>query len=174
MIHEWKDEYKTLPLYDYILSFDDGLYSQYQALEYLKTIDTPKYFFISTGIVRDTETPPNDKFITCRDAHKKAFDGNYEDYMSWDEIKEIQRTKNCFIGGHGHNHIQLKNIKLRKKLELMSKELVMFDVFKEHDIDIDKFCFPYNYKDDIYMGFLKQKGIKEFYFYERFNIDTLM
>jgi hypothetical protein len=173
MIHEWKDDYKSLPLHEYILTFDDGLYSQYQALEYLKTIDTPKYFFISTGIVRDTETP-NANFITCRDAHAKAFNGNFEDYMSWNEIKEIYDTKNCFIGGHGHNHVKLKDTKLRERLQLINNELRMFNEFKEHGIEIDSFCFPYNYKDDIYMSFLRKKSINHFFFYNRIDINSLI
>jgi hypothetical protein len=53
MIHEIRDWMFDLPLHNYVLTFDDGLYSQYYFLDKFKTIDTEKIFFISTGILCD-------------------------------------------------------------------------------------------------------------------------
>ena len=51
IIHEFEERFFDLPLDQYILTFDDGLYTQYVFLEELKKIKTKKYFFISSGIV---------------------------------------------------------------------------------------------------------------------------
>ena len=75
MIHEFKEEFFDLPLEEYILTFDDGLYTQYVFLEELKNIKTKKYFFISSDIVCPENIEQNDEYITCNEAHKKAFNG---------------------------------------------------------------------------------------------------
>lgn len=172
MIHEWKDEFKKLPLEDYILTFDDGLYTQYEALEYLKTLDTQKIFFISTGIV--CEENQSKDFITCSDAHKKAFKGNNENYMSWEQIKEIQDTENCEIGGHSHYHKHLQEFKSLKAqyLFITADTNEMIKTFAEQDIYIDKFCFPYNYEDGLVRSTYESFQF-ELYGNERIPIESL-
>ena len=43
MIHEFKESFLNLPLEDYILTFDDGLFTQYLFLSELLKINTDKY-----------------------------------------------------------------------------------------------------------------------------------
>ena len=51
MIHEFSEFMLSLPLEDYILTFDDGLYTQYIHFDKIRELNTDKIFFISTGIV---------------------------------------------------------------------------------------------------------------------------
>ena len=69
MIHEFSDFMMDLPLEDYVLTFDDGLYTQYTHFEKIRQIDTDKIFFISTGIVAPECTSQSDEFIECAEAH---------------------------------------------------------------------------------------------------------
>lgn len=107
-IHEMNDEtirkILSLPKKDLVLTFDDGLYTQYKYLDDLLSIHVPKYFFISTNIVCSRFTEQSKEYIHCADAHKKAFSGNKENYMTWSQIKTIEKMSNCFIGGHSHFH----------------------------------------------------------------------
>ena len=48
MIHEVDESIFNKPLEDFVLTFDDGLYSQYKFIEAIDAIDTDKIFFIST------------------------------------------------------------------------------------------------------------------------------
>jgi len=89
-----------------VLTFDDGLYSNYLYLNELKKLPNKKIFFISLGILRNNDKRPNKDFITCFDAHNQN-DLNY--YMCSNEINEIEDLDskyNCFIGLHGVNHIK--------------------------------------------------------------------
>ena len=174
-IHEWKSEFQNLPLEDYILSFDDGLVSQYHALPFLKTLNTPKIFFISTDITRPEHQEASYEIIHCANAHEKAFQGDKENYMSWKEIQEIYNTDNCIIGGHSHYHHRygytpLKNLytNLIDDTEKMIKE------FNNQNIKIKDFCFPYNIDyNALYRGILIKEGIEDFYGSERIPIEGL-
>jgi len=89
-----------------ILSFDDGLYSNFMYLEELKKLPNKKIFFISLGIIRPNNKKPCDEFITCSEAHNQT-DTKY--YMSTDEINTIEhldKKYNCFIGLHGVQHLK--------------------------------------------------------------------
>ena len=64
-----------------LLTIDDGFTSFYQnAWPYLKERKIPFILFVSTEAV-----------------------GNYG-YMSWDQIKEIEKEEFAFIGNHSHSH----------------------------------------------------------------------
>ena len=169
MIHELSQEMFELPLEDYILTFDDGLYTQYKYLEQLKVLNTPKIFFVSSNLVRPLEMAPSDEFIACGKAHKKAFDGslenNLENYMSWEEILEIHNTENCEIGGHGHDHLKLWDIKsTRDRYNAIATDTkAMVKTFKTKGIKLESFCFPYNYEDPLLSGVIKRNGINNIF-----------
>jgi len=176
MIHHISEEIFKLPLKDYILTFDDGLYSQYYYFDRLSKIDTEKIFFISTNII--CENTQSLDFPTCHEAHEKAFKGNKEDYMTWKQIKELMNDPQVTIGGHGHEHKKLKDFnkiidKMSYIIEDTKKMLLEFDKnlgFKPH-----KFCYPYN--DDqngMYTSLLKTFGISDFYGQERIPVETLL
>jgi hypothetical protein len=173
-IHEWKKEFESLPLEDYILTFDDGLYSQYQAKDFLRTVHTKKIFFISTNIIRDDNTPPNKEIVHCADAHKKAFKGNFEDYMNWWEIWTLQDV-GFEVGGHSHFHKEYEISPLKELYDsLITDTNIMLQMFKQKNIQISKFCFPYNKDyDRLYASIIKNQGFKCFG-NERIPIETLL
>tara|TARA_E500000318_G_C3472159_1_gene176969 strand:+ start:190 stop:744 length:555 start_codon:yes stop_codon:yes gene_type:complete len=172
MIHEFKKSFLNLPLEDYTLTFDDGLYTQYKFFNKIKNIKTKKYFFISSGIVCPEDVEQSDEFITCAQAHKKAFKGDFSNYMKWSQINEINKTENCFIGCHSHFHMR----KTADCVEcIISDNRYMLNDFSKHLGKIpDIFCFPYNKETGLYKEILFKKGFTEFFGDKRINIDDIL
>jgi hypothetical protein len=175
-IHEWRKEFESLPLEDYILTFDDGLYSQFRARHFLKELNTEKIFFISSDIIRPKYQDPSKDVISCFEAHKKAFNNppNKEDYMSWGEVKQMAGMFE--VGGHSHYHRMYSKVSLKDfYANLIADTERMFRNFKDNGIEITKFCFPYNETyDGIYRVFLAREGIEDFYGGDRIPIEKLL
>lgn len=176
MIHEVDEKLFDFPLEDYTLTFDDGLYSQYYYWPQIKNINTEKYFFISSNIYCRDQKQSLD-FPECQIAHKKARQGNFEDYMTVEQLKELNEDPQVTIGGHGHEHIDLSAITgLSNKIDVIIKDtdaMIAWFVatlgFYPH-----AFCFPYNNNvDAVYTALLKKKGFTEFFGGERNNPGTL-
>ena len=176
MIHEIREEMFDLPLEDYILTFDDGLYSQYYYFDQLKTIKTEKIFFISTGIV--CNGVQSTEFPTSAVAHDKAFSGNQEDFLTLDQIKELYNTPGVSIGAHGHSHTNLDQFpKLFDKFKYIEDDIEpMLNWFSENlGTKPTKFCYPYNNDlNGMYAKLLSKYGITEFYGSERIPVETLL
>lgn len=178
MIHQFEEKYLDLPLEDYILTFDDGLYTQYLFLNELIKIDTTKIFNISTRVVCDSYQ--SKEFIKASYARKKANNYNYVNYMTWDQIREINKHENCFIGGHGHAHSDIRDIKGFVSLVnfINSDTSTMLSTFKSKlNYRPDIFCFPYNREDynQFYRRLLeKDYDFKHFLGYDRIDIDDLI
>jgi len=170
MIHECSAKLLDFPLGDYILTFDDGLLSQYALYHAIKHIPTPKLYFISSGII--CNGPQSLSYPTCEQAHNKAFAGNTEDYMTVEQIKELALDPWVTIGGHSHSHTRLSGslVDMVKHIESDTKQMLeWFDAnlgFKP-----TSFCFPYNEDPNgIYKGLLKKYGFTDFYGKERIEI----
>lgn len=138
-----------------LITFDDGLYSQYYYRKYFYQLNKPLVYFISSSII--CENPENQIIdIDCKTAHKLAFSGNFKPYMTLSQIQEIQR-EGYEIGTHNHNHKRFTSIIDFK--ENLNKSL---DFFKENNIKISKYCSPYN--QDFYFGevYVKSKDLEYF------------
>lgn len=170
MIHEVRESIFDLPLADYVLTFDDGLYSQYCYFKEFRKIDTPKLFFISSGIVCEDGKQSTD-FPTCDEAHMKAFTGNKEDYMTVAQIKELMLDPQVTIGGHSHSHVDLKTLQgLSARMAHIMKDTTEMLVWFDSNLNLrpTSFCFPYNNSiDQLYSAALKNFGFKHFYGHER-------
>lgn len=175
MIHEVRDWMFKLPLQDYTLTFDDGLYGQYYFLDKFKSIDTDKIFFITTNILCGEDETQSLEFPGCNEAHEDFFsNGNRTNYMKWSQVKEIYQTPGCYIGGHSHNHNVYKNFTIQKlHQELIADTEAMMDEFKQREISITKFCYPYNEQYILYESILKKYGVLEFYGKDRLAIENL-
>jgi len=128
MIHEMNDQMKGLRLEDYLLTFDDGLYSQYH---YGRHISADKIFFITPMFIKEGEN----------DIGQKT--------MSIDNIKELIEM-GIEIGGHSYYHTNLNSLSsLTDKVNHIRRDTaLMFEWFdKELNIKPTSFCFPYN--DDL-------------------------
>ena len=176
MIHEVTEDMFDLPLEDYILTFDDGLYSQYFYYPRFRALNTQKLYFISSNIV--CTGPQGNSFPTCRVAHAKARDGNYEDYMTLEQIKELAKDPLVTIGCHGHDHIDLTTIpSLKDKVSTLTNDTRNMMAWFAFHIGVipTSFCVPYNNDlDGLYKALLKRFGFMDFYGRERTPIETLL
>jgi len=164
-----------------IITFDDGLYSQYLFFKkYKKEFTTwiqsgiRVIFFISTGLIRPKEIPPvslTKHSSYCQEKFFKSFNKKDLDYfMSLDEIIELSTIAE--IGLHGHYHINLNKLSKIETLKAIHSELKgMYSSELHKVLKPTSFCFPYNIYNNTYKILLKD--IKEFYGAERVNIDTL-
>jgi peptidoglycan/xylan/chitin deacetylase (PgdA/CDA1 family) len=176
MIHEALPEFTQVNLEDYVLTFDDGLYSQYVFYNEIKHINTPKIFFISSGIIcSDNQST---EFITCRDAHQKAFKGNYENYMTVEQIKYLMEDPLVTIGAHSHSHTRLSLFKtLAEKVAYIKSDAEKTVAWFESNLGFKptSFCFPYNEDlDGLYKGLLTRYGFTDFYGSGRIPIEMLL
>jgi len=163
-----------LPLENYVLTFDDGLYSQFYYYPEFAKIPTQKIYFVSSGIIcTGTQSL---EFPCCVDAHNKAFDGNTEDYMTIDQIKELMKDPLVEIGGHSHNHTRIRHERLTDRIaHVMKDTTAMLEWFDANlGFKPTSFCFPYNDSaQGMYPAILKRYGFTSFYGGERTAIETL-
>lgn len=165
MIHEVTDWMFDLPLHEYTLTFDDGLYTQFKYFEDIRKIETEKIFFVSTGIVANEDTEQSDVYIDCESAHDLFFStGDLSHYMNWSQIHRINKEPQCIIGGHGHSHVKLDNSNIVSEIKLMNQ------VFIKQNLNVNHFCFPYNSESEIHRCLLLQNGFTKFYGRSRIDI----
>ena len=168
MIHEVSDQIFNLPLQDYILTFDDGLYSQYKIHDRLLSINTTKIFFISTNIVAEEHTKQNDAIVDCATCHERFFNsGDFSNYMNWEQILELSRLDQFYIGGHSHNHHR------PEFGSIISDTRAMMNTFKSYDLSPVDFCFPYNHYCEVYKKVLTNYVYVNFYGKDRIPIEDL-
>ncbi len=175
MIHEIRDWMLKLPLENYTLTFDDGLYSQYYFFDHFKKLKTEKYFFISTNIVCPEDQKQSLLFPTCAEAHQLYFSSqSTEHYMKWSQIREIYETENCYIGGHSHFHLRHEESSIESLYKnLMSDTSKMLEEFDKQNIKINSFCYPYNRQYTLYETILKKNDLNFFFGNERTAIEVL-
>lgn len=175
MIHEVREWMFDLPLNDYILTFDDGLYSQYYYNDCFKKLTTQRIYYISSGIVNTGKQ--NLDFPTCVEAHKKARNNNFEDYMAVEQIKELMQDPNVIIGAHSHSHTRLDNFKsLAEKVDYINQDTEEMIQWFETNLGFrpTHFCFPYNEDPHgLYKGLIKKFGITNCVGSGRTPIETL-
>jgi hypothetical protein len=180
MIHEVTEDLLSrlseINLQQYTITFDDGLYSQFEHFEFFDSIPTEKIFFISTAIISPGNRPY--QTLTSIEAHNKTKQQNFEDYMTVDDIRGLYRCKNVEIGGHGNQHLSLKDLPslFVQTQSIKDDTKRMLDWFDSNlSFRPTSFCFPYN--DDlngIYPMILKQYGFSQFYGRERIDVNTLL
>lgn len=173
MIHEVRSWMLDLDLSNFdVITFDDGLATQYKHYKHFLKFAKPLYFFISTDIICDGEQDQN--VIACAEAHEFSRRYDNRHYMTWEQIKEINKTQNCFIGGHSHTHPRLKQLGIRQQYTRAKKEVFeMRKEFLKQDIEIKSFCYPYNEEVIGYASELKRIGITEIFGKERIAIEEL-
>lgn len=176
MIHAMTEAMFALPLHEYTLTFDDGLYSQWKYIDRLIDIDTDKIFFISTKFIcTDDQT---DCCVPSSVAHQKARQGIFEDFLTAEQIAIINQSPRCYIGGHGHAHVRLNDLtRFVDKIRVAEQDLTtMCDAMQKLVGYIPtSFCFPYNYDiNGMYQALLRRKGITKWYGHERTPIETLL
>ena len=161
-----------------ILTFDDGLFSQFVFLDELLKLPNKKYFYISTFFIHDS-SETQEKFMPCAEAHQLAKETNNKKYyMTWDQIKIINSSENCFIGMHGHLHIDPDNFNKKDYFgndwSYKKDVTTMIDKFDQHIKGVNNFAWPYNKKDELYLAYLTSINKQEPYiFYDRIDIEDI-
>lgn len=177
MIHEITDDILKLDLSNFdIITFDDGLATQYKFYKHFLQFNKPLYFFISTNIVCSETDEQTFDVISCSAAHELFFEEDCtKHYMKWSQIKEIYHTENCFIGGHSHNHFKIREMPLKMQIDVISDDNIeMMHEFQRNNIIINSFCYPYNDEILYYKHSLKKFNITNFFGKERIKIETLL
>lgn len=178
MIHEFKEDYLDLPLEQYVLTFDDGLYSQFLYLEELIKLNTELIFSIPTGLIQEESLDQDPNFISCVDALRRARTKDFSNYMKWSQVQKIFNSKNCIISAHSHSHIDLRTIEgLYNKIEHINTDTIwMLTRFKWYLNYVPNiFCFPFNYDYSFYMNILKGNfGFTKFLGNDRIPIESLL
>lgn len=183
MIHEVTEDILKLDLSKYILTFDDGLYSQFFYWNLLKDIPTTKIFFIPSGAIRleDTCRPQFSgdhlESPTCVEAMAKWFEeGDLEDYMTLGELKKMKED-GAIIGAHGHNHIKTYNDCFIQRLEEFRVDnQTMSSWFKDNLGEVPKhYCFPFNSEHKTQRAVIHvETKITEFFGKERKDVMELL
>lgn len=131
-----------------ILTLDDGLYSQYKYLDKIVNNKNKKIFSITPNLL----LKPNQNQCTSEDKRLNKLGNDWCEYMSLEQVYAISKIDNCFIGMHGYNHIRFKKL---LEVDKLSEEDVIrrfirdldlcFSWFKDHKLNTDIYCFPYNF-----------------------------
>lgn len=174
MIHEVREwmfdiDYSKVDL----ITFDDGLYSQYYYHDKFAELKIPMIYFISSDIICPANKKQSLEFPRCDIAHKEFFEtGNAQHYMTLDQIKQLQSFGHE-IGGHSHTHNRIsKNLSLSDTYDhIIVDTQAMMSFFRKNGLNIKSFCFPYNEEFTLYRKILKRHGINKFYGKERIAIE---
>lgn len=184
MIHEVTKEMFELPLKDYILTFDDALYSFWYYWPLIREIPTMKMLFVPTGYIWNGSKRPqfaHPPFDYLRLDSVEAMElGDMEPYMTVDEVKQVS-DDGLIIGGHGHDHLNFEEIYERESLNdfldiLRSDTQKMMEWFEDnlHYRPIH-YVFPFCAEPRFMRDILRDEFyISEFYCRERVNVRRLL
>ena len=183
-IHSVCEEIFNLDLKNYVLTFDDALYSQFYYWELINRLENDKILFIPTGAiilsdyVRKRFNSEFINFVDCFEALSQwKMNDNREHYMTLGEVKFLIKRYNIRIGGHGYNHTHpdCYGVSLSERTTKMKQDVdSMFNWFERYlYIKPVDFCFPFNKEDSFLKLILKDKGIENFYGGEREEIEIL-
>jgi peptidoglycan/xylan/chitin deacetylase (PgdA/CDA1 family) len=161
-LHEITERHLTEDYSNYdIITFDDGLYSQYYYREFFLSLKRPLIYFISSSIIHNGHEQIKD--IDCVSAHENYFNKNDScSYMTLEQIKELSSVAE--IGGHGHSHIHLSGLNLKEMfIKFKNDTENMINYFENNNIKIKSYCYPYNFTPPFGNAFLKSKDIQNIY-----------
>lgn len=167
-LHEIKENYLKVDLYKEfdIITFDDGLYSQFYYKDFFVALKKPLIYFISSGIINNTN---KFTFKSCLNAHNDFFiNHDISAYMSLNQIEQLAEFGE--IGWHMHYHPCLQQYKNIKQMQIILNELKLGDSFIKK-FNCNKFCFPYNYKNNFLLYILKKNNFNQFFGDERINFE---
>jgi peptidoglycan/xylan/chitin deacetylase (PgdA/CDA1 family) len=163
----------NFPLQKYMLTFDDGLFSQYYYWPVLKTIKTRKILsiatdFIDSGSLRKQFKVRKPEYLifpnTFESMKLYKENGDRSNYMRVEELKIICErliTENVEIGGHGHKHYHISDYgKIEKEKKMIQDTEIMLEWFaKNLSIFPSCYTYPYYEYDEVLESVVKKFGI---------------
>jgi poly-beta-1,6-N-acetyl-D-glucosamine N-deacetylase len=117
----------SLPLNSVLITFDDGYYDNYlHVFPLLKKYKIKATFFLNTMFIQEKADRPSTKIMKADDANWQAIekfyqtgDGGTDQYMSWEEIREMHSSGLCDFQAHTHSHkMAFANLELKKILSV--------------------------------------------------------
>lgn len=172
LIHTFKEEYLDLPLKDYTLTFDGGLYSQFYFWSKISKINTKKIFFISPQMICDGI---QSKSFPEFESIMEGFTGNgvSEHFMTLDQVKFLSRQSKTKIGTYGYAE-EIEGIALIDQINAFRQDLEekMLWFKKKMKMTPKDYCFP-NDQNLCFSILLRKYGITEIYNGERIPIESL-
>ena len=150
-----------------LLFFDDCTYDQYEFIlknnNLFNELNVNCVISFSTNIYRNEKLQPLSNIPTfelhnqLHNDKKEALNG----FMTISEIKNLLNNTNIFLGLHGHNHLELKNVSKIKQMMFFKDDLEQSITFmKQNSLKTDIFVYPYDF---IVLGsekLLKNRGFK--------------
>lgn len=192
MIHEVTKDVLTsnIKFEDYVLTFDDALYSQYFYWPVIKKIETKKILFVPTGLIQDSKLQRpkvytadgvvryrKKKFPTCYEAMEMwERQSNNVAYMTVGELKALIKD-GLDIGGHGHQHIRFYPDNLVDFIKAFKIDVEQMLLWFEDNLDIRpiSYCFNFNREMMMMRKILElEYGFTSFYGEERVDIEDLL
>lgn len=168
IIHEITNEVLSKDLSNFdIITFDDGLYSQYIHLDHFLKFGKPMHFFVSTHFVCPNGITQQKEAVYSGVAHDHARNGDFSYYMNWSQIREIHNTPNCQIGGHSHKHTRLSSLE-----ENIADTNTMMAIFASNGITISSYSYPYNVPNPHRRHSVLAHGIADIFGQERVWVET--
>jgi peptidoglycan/xylan/chitin deacetylase (PgdA/CDA1 family) len=138
MIHGLRKDYFDLPLANYRLTFDDGLYSQYYYYPLLRNHSEPLTFFITTSLIGEGPVRPQyaGRFLDSPAAGAyflRAFTAkDRHDFMTLEEVRFLAQQPNVRLGAHSHFHdLVLTDVHPRHPRPVSPWKLVRFQDIPE-------------------------------------------
>lgn len=140
-----------------LLTFDDGLYSQFYYRAAFENLNIDRVYFISSAIICPENVEQQIIDIPCHTAHQMVF--NIRDCSAYMKMSQIQILQNegAEVGSHSHEHKHFTDFSdFKINLELSLK------IFKQNNIIIKKYLAPYNHRfllGDAYVDYIGLKNI---------------
>jgi hypothetical protein len=110
MIHNLRKEYFDLPLENYRLTFDDGLYSQYYYYPLLRNHSATLTFFIASSLIAEGPARPRyaGRFLEPTETNVHFFGafikGDRQGFMTLEEVRFLAQQPRVRLGAHSHFH----------------------------------------------------------------------
>ena len=150
-----------------LLFFDDCTHDQYEFIlknnNLFNELNINCVISFSTNIYRNEKLKPLSNIPTF-ELHNQLYNDKKEalnGFMSISEIKNLLNNTNIFLGLHGHNHLELKNVSKINQMMFFKDDLEQSITFmKQNSLKTDIFVYPYDF---IVLGsekLLKNRGFK--------------
>jgi peptidoglycan/xylan/chitin deacetylase (PgdA/CDA1 family) len=142
-----------LPSKPVVITFDDGFADQMQAFEILKAHKAPATFYIING------SPAS---AWCVGASRRYNDplqppeGCGDAYLTWDQVKQLDRSGLIDIGGHTLDHANLPSLPPEQQSEEIAASKAGIEAQLGHAIH--HFAYPYGAYDANAMEAVSRAG----------------
>ncbi|MDX1701183.1 MAG: hypothetical protein R3250_11225, partial [Melioribacteraceae bacterium] len=139
---------------NYVLTFDDCLFSQYYYWDFFKDFVTTKILFIPCSLIwyghhRSRFNGEHIDSPTCEEALEKRVEDPYN-YMTLSEIQEMNKlSPDLILGGHGFMHEPISTLDPVRRISIFEKDITLMMNWFQANFGSKPmyYCYPFNYDD---------------------------